>query len=112
MRQTTVKTSGKGAKHCSLCGAKTWLFDAMQQVWSGPWHFNWCESRSGNKELANRNAIEELRYAEEKVVPREIGGRVLTALNLLLSTPKLPDGKPSPVYYIRKAAILEEIKKL
>lgn len=105
-RQTTVKTSGKGAKHCELCGAKTWLFDDQQQRWSGPWHFNDCESLPGAAELSNRNTIARLNYDLEQAVPREKGRLVLKAILALLDAPS------NEAMLARKQAILEEIKKL
>ena len=112
MRQTKTGTSGKGAKRCSACGAKLWLKDYNTGQFSGPWHFQDCPSIPGGAELTVANIQERERRLDEKTVPREQGARILEAINLMISTPKTADGKPSKVFYERKAAIQEEVGKL
>lgn len=104
-RQTKVK-SEKSAKHCSVCGAKTWQWDDMRQIWTGPWHFIECPEQPGNNELLIRNAEEQMRYAEEKVVPREMGRRILKAIFTMLESPD------RDTMLKTKAAIQERLGKL
>ena len=111
MRQTTTGNKTK-KKICSQCGATTWLKNQTTGEFSGPWHFLDCPSVPGGRELSLGNIDEKARWVEEKRVPREQGARILEAIKLMLSTPKTADGKPSKVFYERKAAILEEGDKL
>jgi len=111
-RQTSVKAEKKGAKRCSLCEARLWLKDYTTGTWSGPWHFADCPEVPGGEDLSAANIEHQMRWELEKPVPKEQGRRILEAIKLMLSTPKTPEGKPSPIFYQRKAAILEEIGKL
>jgi len=63
MRQTKPENSGKGAKRCSACGAKLWMWDSMMLKWSGPWHFQECPSIPSGNELDLRNLEERERKA-------------------------------------------------
>ena len=98
--------SGRGAKRCSLCGVKTWLFDEMTQTWRGPWHFADCPEVPGGEDLAAANLEERIRWELEKPVPKVQGRRILKAIFLMLDSPS------REVMLQRKAAILEEIEKL
>ncbi len=111
MRQTKTENSG-GRKECSACGAGLWLKDHTLGQFSGPWHFQECPSIPGGAELSVQNIADKEVWNQEEWVPRKIGGRILTAIKLMLSTRKDENGKPTKIYYDRKAAILEEIKKL
>ena len=106
MRQTKTGTSGKGAKRCSACGARLWLKDYNTGQFSGPWHFRECPSVPGGSELDMRNLEEREKWQEEKTVPREQGGRILEAINLMMVSPS------HQVMLERKAAILGELEKL
>jgi len=107
MRQTkTNMTEGKGAKRCSACGAKLWMWDSMMLKWSGPWHFQECPSIPGGNELDLRNLEERERWQEEKAVPRKQAARILKAINLMMVSPN------DEVMRQRKVAIQEEIREM
>lgn len=103
-RQTSVQADKKGAKRCSLCGARLWLKDYASNSWSGPWHFNDCPEVPGGAELSARNIEAQMRYAEEKVVPKAQGARILRAIYTMLDSPT------REVMLARRAAILEELQ--
>ena len=106
MRQTKTR-SERSTKVCSLCGARMWMWDDMMNRWSGPWHFNWCSEVAGGDDKRAADIEHDMRYAEEKVVPREQGARVLRAIG------KMMDKKNTPEQMAKiKAAIQGEIKKL
>jgi hypothetical protein len=98
--------SGRSAKRCTLCGAKTWLFDEMTQTWTGPWHFQDCPEVPGGEDLATANIAARIRWEAEKPVPKKQGRRILQAIYMMLDSPN------HEVMLQRKAAILEEIGKL
>jgi len=97
--------SGRSAKHCTLCGAKTWLFDEMTQTWKGPWHFQDCPEVPGGEELAAANIEARIRWEAEKPVPKEQGRRIMIAIFMMLDSPS------HEVMLQCKTAILEEIGK-
>lgn len=98
--------SGRSAKRCTLCGAKTWLFDEMTQTWKGPWHFQDCPEVPGGEEMSAANIEARMRWESEQPVPKAQGRRILKAIFLMLGSPN------HEVMLQRKAAILEEIGKL
>jgi len=104
-RQTKVK-SEKSVKRCSLCGARMWQWDDMRQIWSGPWHFNWCSEVPGGDDKRAADIEHDMRYAEEKVVPREMGRRILKAIFTMLESPD------RDTMLKTKAAIQERLGKL
>jgi len=106
MRQTKTSTEGRGAKLCTACGAKLWIWDAMMLRWSGPWHFQDCPSVPGGAELTVANIEERERWLNEKVVPKEQAARTLEAIMLMMVSPT------REIMRQRKAAIQEEIKTL
>ena len=105
-KKDAIYKEGKGAKRCDTCGAKTWMFDDMQQQWKGPWHFRDCAVLPGNDELLIRDTEEQMRYAEEKIVPKEMGANILKAIYTML------DSSSHDIMMQRKAAILGEIARL
>ena len=106
MRQTKTSTEGKGAKLCTACGAKSWIWDAMMLRWQGPYHFQDCPSVPGGAELTVANSEERIGWLEEKVVPKEQGGRILAAIHKMLKE------KNDKYKAAMKGAIQEEIGKL
>ena len=106
MRQTKTK-SDKAAKHCSLCGAKSWMFDDMRQIWVGPWHFNDCTTLPGNDELLIRNTQEQIEWESEKVVPKAMGARILNAIGKMMDKNNTPEQAAA-----MRVAIHQEIDKL
>jgi len=106
MRQTKPENSGKGAKRCSACGAKLWMWDSMMLKWSGPWHFQECPSIPSGNELDLRNLEERERWQKEKAVPRKQAARILKAINLMMVSPN------DEVMRQRKVAIQEEIREM
>ena len=107
MRQTKTSTEGKGAKVCTACGAKLWIWDAMMLRRSGPWHFQDCPSVPGGAELTVANIEERVRWLEEKRVSKEQGARIMVAIGKML------DKKKSRGEMLAtKTAILEEVGKL
>ena len=106
MRQTTTETSSKGAKRCTACGAKSWMWDAMMLKWSGAWHFQDCPSVPGGAEMSVSNIEDRAKWEEKKTVPREQGVRILKAIELMMRSPG------DKILQQRRTAILDEIGKL
>ena len=110
-RQTKTK-SDRAAQRCAACGAKMWLWDEMQHRWQGEYHFAECSTGISGAMVSVANADAREAWEQEKVVPREMGVRILQAIRSLIALPKGKDGKPTKAYWDRKAAILERLGKL
>ena len=117
MRQTKTSGEGKGAKLCTACGAKTWMWDAMMLRWQGPYHFQDCPSVPGGAELTVANIEERERWLDEKVVPKEQASRILQSIFTMLSKPRVfkngrltEESRKDLMKW--KAAIQDEVGKL
>ena len=106
MRQVKAGEKSRSAKTCSACGAKMWLWDAMMLRWSGPWHFQDCPTVPGGEELSVRNIEDKMVRADEAVVPKKQGARIMKAIMLLIDSPS------REVMLKRKAVIHEEIDRV